>query len=100
LKDDLEVMISTVVDKTTTEKSFHMEDLLNVTVPALTGTNLSQFNMEESNKALEESLLQPVVHYNEEEKTLNAIGGAVKALFTDPDAQVMVAVTIGIGKKI
>ena len=91
-------MVSTMADKVTTERSFQVEDLLNVTVPALQGTNVSQFNLDESNKALEENLLQPMVHYNEEEKTLNAIGGAVKALFTDPDAQVMVAATIGIGK--
>ena len=90
-------MVSTMADKVTTERSFQVEDLLNVTVPALQGTNVSQFNLDKSNKALEKELLQPMVHYNEEEKTLNAIGGAVKALFTDPDAQVMVAATIGIG---
>jgi hypothetical protein len=80
-----------------TEATSILEELLNVTVPALEGNNSAAYDLKEMNDNVQRVMLGPHINYNEEEKTINAMVGAVRQLMSDPESQLMAAVAIGIG---
>ncbi len=80
-----------------TEATSILEELLNVTVPALEGNNSAAYDLKEMNDNDQRVMLGPQINYNEEEKTINAMVGAVRQLMSDPESQLMAAVAIGIG---
>ncbi len=68
-----------------------------MTVPALEGNNSAAYDLKELNDNVQRVMLGPHINYNEEEKTINAMVGAVRQLMSDPESQLMAAVAIGIG---
>ena len=88
---------STTAKLLVTEVTSILEELLNVTVPALEGNNSAAYDLKEMNDNVQRVMLGPHINYNEEEKTINAMVGAVRQLMSDPESQLMAAVAIGIG---
>ncbi len=65
-----------------------------MTVPALEGNNSAAYDLKELNDNVQRVKLGPHINYNEEEKTINAMVGAVRQLMSDPESQLM---AIGVG---
>ena len=101
-KHQVDPEVSTSATSTTakllvTEATSILEELLNVTVPALEGNSSAAYDLKGMNDNVQRVMLGPHINYNEEEKTINAMVGAVRQLMSDPESQLMAAVAIGIG---
>ncbi len=68
-----------------------------MTVPALEGNNSAAYDLKELNDNVQRVMLGPHINYNEEEKTINTMVGAVRQLMSDSESQLMAAVAIGVG---
>jgi hypothetical protein len=98
-----EIITATAAEATSaaaTEATNFLQEMLDVTVPALKGNNDSVYNLEEMNDHIQKVMLEPEIQYDQKMEPVHSIVGMARQLMDDPEAQLMAVVALGIGKLI
>ncbi len=93
-------MATEVTTAVATEATNFLQEMLDVTVPALKGTTDSVYNLEEMNNHLQKVMLEPEIQLNLEMESAHSVMGMARQLMNDPEAQLMAVVALGLGKMI
>jgi hypothetical protein len=94
------VTVTEVTTVVATEATNFLQEMLDVTVPALKGTTDSVYNLDEMNDHLQKAMLEPEIQLNQEMESAHSVMGMARQLMNDPEAQLMAVVALGLGKMI
>lgn len=94
------VTVTEVTTVVATEATNFLQEMLDVTVPALKGTTDSAYNLDEMNDHLQKAMLEPEIQLNQEMESAHSVMGMARQLMNDPEAQLMAVVALGLGKMI